>query len=548
MKNSLFKGKSTRTKIFTAITAVGIALLLVLNILLAGVGSNRMLFVDLTPEGLYSLSGLMEEICDELLELPEGKQIKITFCSDPDVLIGTYATRIPYYMALAMDIRYDNLTVETHNITYNPTAVSAYKTTSRTEILPTDIIISYGAKYRIINSYNLWTTSHNTFYSFNGEYKLASALASLTAITLPKAYFLTDHGESYYDPANPDSEMSIENAAFADLLTDLGMEIRTAKLSEWDRVPEDCAMLIINLPTADFTPDGDKFNTLGYVSDIEKLDRYLVDGGGTLIVNKAQDVSLPNFEIFLADWGIAYSNSYVIDTDNAVGDGQGTTFLAEYDSSEESYGYNFYKDFVSLASAPQMVFSDTGYIYCSFGDGDRRTEPGYKNISRNYATFIGTHSTATANTGEGVVESEAGYKCLSAISARTNMDENTGETTYSYIYAVASPAYFSNELLSNPSYSNYELTLAVLHNISRTDRYVSTDLGGLSRNSSSFGGKLLVSTTLSPDNTTVYTDGEAKIYKGISETQRGLITALVMLPAAASLVLGAVMFIRRKFL
>ena len=38
---------------------------------------------------------------------------------------------------------------------------------------------------------------------------------------MPKAYFLTDHGESYYDPANPDSEMSIANAAFADLLTEI---------------------------------------------------------------------------------------------------------------------------------------------------------------------------------------------------------------------------------------------------------------------------------------------------------------------------------------
>jgi len=62
---------------------------------------------------------------------------------------------VPYFMALAMDIRYDNLTVETCNITYNPTAVSQYKTTSRTKILPTDVIVSIilGTLFGILGTY-----------------------------------------------------------------------------------------------------------------------------------------------------------------------------------------------------------------------------------------------------------------------------------------------------------------------------------------------------------------------------------------------------------
>jgi len=36
--------------------------------------------------------------------------------------------------------------------------------------------------------------------------------------------------------------------------------------------------------------------------------------------------------------------------------------------------------------------------------------------------------------------------------------------------------------------------------------------------------------------------------KGISATKAGWLTALVMLPAAAALVLGAVIFVKRKFL
>ena len=99
MKNSILKGRGSRTAIYTAVTAVGIILLLLLNLLITNLGIGKMLFIDMTPEGLYTLSDKMEEICDELItDLPEDREIKITFCSDPDVLIGSLYTRIPYYM------------------------------------------------------------------------------------------------------------------------------------------------------------------------------------------------------------------------------------------------------------------------------------------------------------------------------------------------------------------------------------------------------------------------------------------------------------------
>ncbi len=552
MKKPIFKGKGSRNSVFTAITVIGIVLLLLFNLLITNLGIGKKLFIDMTPEGLYSLSDKMKETCDGLLNgLPEGNKIKITFCTDPDILIGSTYTRIPYFMALGLELRYGNVEVVEHNVTYNPTAVSMYKTTSRNEIEASDVIISYGSKYRIINCESLWTMMDEEFYSFNGEYKLASAIASLTAISLPKAYFVSDHGTSYYNPAEPDSEMSLENAAFADLISELGMEIHTLELSRVDAVPEDCAMLIINLPTEDFVADGEEFNNLSYVSDLEKLDRYLVDGEGTLVVNKSYEHTLKSLEVFLADWGISFSNSYVLDAENSLEDGgDGRTLIAEYDDDDQSYGYNFYSDFVGLASAPKTVFSDTGYIYCAFGDGDSRDEAGYKNVTRRYAPFIGSFESATAYTGAGVLESEAGYKTLAAISARSNLNEYSGENTYSFIFATASKDYYSNEILGNPSYANHDLTLDVFINISRTDRYVSTDLGGLSQNSSSLGGKKLADTDLYTDKRTVYSYNyeTAKVYSGFSKANAVFFTVLVLSPAAAAAVFGTVMFIKRKFL
>lgn len=548
MNTSLFKGRSTRTKLFTVITAVGILLLLVLNLFLTNLGLNKMLFIDMTAEGLYTLSDAMEKTCDDLLTgLPEGKTLRITFCTDPDILLDTMVSRVVYFMALSLQNRYDNVEVVEHNIKYNPTAVSMYKTTSRSELRASDVIISYGNKYRVINCESFWTKNSETYYSFNGEYKLASAIASLTAITLPKAYFITDLGTSYYDPQNPDSEMSIENATFADLIADLGMDIALLELSAVEKIPEDCAMLILNLPTVDIRAEDENFNTLTHETNIKKLNRFLVDGGGTLVVNKDYNVSLPNLEVFLADWGISFSNSYVVDDENRLDD-TGKLIVAEYDSDDQSYGYNFYSDYVGLASAPKMVFSDTGYITCSFGDGYSRREAGYRNVTRQFAPFIGSY--ATANTGDNILESEAGNKTLAAITARSNLDQYTGENTYSFIFATASKEFYSNEILGNTSYANRDLVYDVFVNISRTDRYVSTDLGGLSKNSSSYGGKRLVSTTMSTEPTTEYVPGatETKSYLGLSAGAATTYFVIVMIPAGAALVLGAVVFIRRKFL
>ena len=55
MKKRLFKGKSKRTKIFTAITFAGVAIIIALNLVLTYFGVNKNIFFDMTPEKLYTL-------------------------------------------------------------------------------------------------------------------------------------------------------------------------------------------------------------------------------------------------------------------------------------------------------------------------------------------------------------------------------------------------------------------------------------------------------------------------------------------------------------
>ena len=92
---------------------------------------------------------------------------------------------------------------------------------------------------------------------------------------------------------------------------------------------------------------------------------------------------------------------------------------------------------------------------------------------------------------------------------------------------------------------------SVISNISRTDRYATIELGGLSLNSPSFGGKQMASTTLSDTPSKVYSwDAKEviKYNKGLSGTAIVLYTIVVMAVPVAALALGITVFIKRKFL
>ena len=139
MKSRLFKGKSTRTKIFTAITLLTILVFIALNLLLYYFGIHKTIFLDMTPEGLYTLSDLMLDECDDIFtklrQKQNDKKVKVTFCTDSDYLIGSTTARLTYFMALKLQNEYpDIFEVETVNVGLNPTAVAEYKTTSLSKI------------------------------------------------------------------------------------------------------------------------------------------------------------------------------------------------------------------------------------------------------------------------------------------------------------------------------------------------------------------------------------------------------------------------------
>ena len=556
----LFKGKSRRSRIFAAVTLASILVIVALNLLLTYIGVGNTFFADLTPEGLYTLTDGMKNECKFLDDLDSGtggKKVKITFCTDPDYLTSSIIARTTYFMALQLRDEFPSVEVETVNVAMNPTAVAKYKTTSLSKISASDVIISYGDRYRIVNVENFWTVgSDGTYFSYNGEYKMATILRSVTLANekQPTAYFLTDHGETYFDPDNPESADSLKAGELASLLYETGLKIANLKLSEVQEIPDDCALLIINNPRVDFTYDADALDRLDYVSDTEKLDRYLVSKQGAIMVAKDYAITLPVLEDFLSEWGFDFGSSVVKDEEASIAGTDGKHIVTVYDDNEESYAYAIYGDFASLTSSPRTVISNTGYIKNSFNESESVNEPGTPNITKTFCKFLTTSAGAKAylEKADGVeLEADEGSHTLAAVTARAAFNTVTAEYTYSYVFCANSADFFSNSLIGSATYANYDIVSALANNISRVDYYASTEIGGTSLNSSSFGGKQLVSTELSTEDKNVYSPDASKIIKvnkGISNTEKIVYAVIVAIAPVAILIVGTVVCVKRKFL
>ncbi len=551
---------SGRSRITALVGAGAIVVLLALNLLLTSLVYPLGLYSDMTYEEFYTPTDRFETACDAvfLAEQPDGTLPEVTaiFCDDPDNLTANTVSRVTYLLLMKLQQRYSNFHVETVNVKKDPTAVMPYKTTSQTSILSTDLILTYGTKSRVLTLESLWTaTEDNTYYSYNGEYRLASALYSLLSVNRPTAYFLSGHGETVYE-TDTDKDMSGNEKAeaFYNLLLDRGLQVKTLNISEVDAVPDDCVLLILNNPTSDFSADD--LSSFSYVSDLEKIDRYLVQRQGAMMVAKDPKRHLPELQAYLREWGFVFADAQVKDTEHYVdvGTGEATHVMAAYDVSG-SYGYSIYGSVASINSAASVVFPDAGYMTCAYRDGTLRGEDG-TTATRVFAPFLTTYSSARAfayDAGSGgytSVVADQTAQILAATGSRVATDDYTGENTFSYVFCAASADIFSSDFLGNASFANYDVMSLLVENISRVDVYADIDLGGESLNSKYAYGKVIVDSSLHEVKEDVYaSDGSViKTCDPMTDAGRGIYVFWIAMIPVAVMVCGVIIFIRRRFL
>ncbi|HEY5346439.1 MAG TPA: GldG family protein [Verrucomicrobiae bacterium] len=139
--------------------------------------------------------------------------------------------------------------------------------------------------------------------AFNGEIMFTSKLLALASASPFKAYFLQGHGESSLTDSG-----QFGFAKFGLELAQNYIAVTNLELTANQPVPMDCNLLIIAAPTT-LLPD----------ADLQKIDKYLAEGGRLLVLFNYASIDRPTgLEPILQHWGVNVLADYIKDPQNSI--------------------------------------------------------------------------------------------------------------------------------------------------------------------------------------------------------------------------------------
>ncbi|MBE6588518.1 MAG: hypothetical protein E7647_08940 [Ruminococcaceae bacterium] len=415
----------------TAITVLFIALVIVLNTAIYALAEHYLWYIDMTEGQVFTLSDEAKALLTAV-EKDSDKDVNVYFTVDPDKIYAAspYLFYV-YQTALEMEKEYDYVNVECVDIVKNPNFFRKYYTSAAQDIYTTSVIVESGEEFRLFAIESFFVNNEDgSIWAYQGEYKLISAILSMTAADMPTVAFTTAHGEKVGDEAN----------AFKSLFSDAGFDVETVDLSKED-FSEDTRIVVINNPVYDFAGiEAEESN------EIKKLDRFL-DSYGCLMVFSSPEHSgnLTNLSEFLSEWGIAFTpGTYVKDTENALSV-DGKSVYAKY--GEDSLGASLYTDISDLDTVPKTVVRNASPIEILYEtnsalDGTRVVSP----------VLLSHDSAVAVSDGE---EKKLGSVPLMTVSRETRIVEN--EEYYSYVIACGSANYADGAWLLSNSYANSDI-------------------------------------------------------------------------------------------
>ena len=525
--NNGFGRKLRHGSVSAALTAGVIAAVILLNVLVSALCSANLWFIDMTTghydknkkaeyEGLYTLSSQAKKLLGDTIASANAARaeddpvkVDIIFCADPDMLCGNRLMRYIYYTALSMQKEFsDTIEVSTVDVWDNPSAVDAYRTNAYSSIYQSNIIVASGTEFRVY--------SYRTFYTYNdsadeepwaysGEKNFIKGITAVTRAEAPICALTVGHGEPFQ--YNENNEIETEYTEFLNVIKNAGYDIVLLNLGERDipnrecyaeKIPENCRLVLTFDPQTDFVS-----NFLsGGVSEMKRLEQHLSNAYSYMIFVDADTPKLPNLEEFLEEWGITFERyddtaTYeIIDADSSV-DGVGQTIIGQYES--EAMGGSLTSDMREKGANPKVVFGNalsigysstyetihavadeeqgTGAYTYGYYFRNSRSRGIYDVFRASETAFAYAKENGTRLTDESgadlVVDSAnklRPFRLMTITSHSRTVGEGKGYTSVqdnSYVCAVGSTQFASNEILGSNSYGNTDALLGTLRVIGK---------------------------------------------------------------------------------
>ncbi len=299
------------------LAAVFIALVFAVN-LIAGILTEKFnLYVDLTPEQLYTISDASFDLLDDMDE-----EVKIIFLTPLDQLDSNSYIKNIKTLALEYEEKFDNITVEYVDMHKD----SAFRRKYFKEgISDTTVIVENGDRFAKfdMNECFVYTQNDNgsyNYYAFNGEYRFTSSLLKVTRDTMPLVTFVTNHSEEV-------------PTAFRAMFEESGFEVSTLDLLK-EEIDSRCEILIMTSPQTDIT--GVETEEEGR-SEVTKLSSYLSQGGDVMVFVDPNTPELKNLSELMYNWGIdVLEGLSVHDGENSYTAANDMAVFANYITSDEN--------------------------------------------------------------------------------------------------------------------------------------------------------------------------------------------------------------------
>lgn len=266
-------------------TIVVVAIVVVLNLIVRELPTD-LTQIDTTEQKLYSITEETEKFLDGLTE---------------DVMIYVLSEQAAADAMVAQTLqKYDDskhVTVEYISPSKNPTFAEKY--VGNEAVYSNSLIVTNGTRSKLVNSQNFYVTEmdYSTYQSnitgYDVEGLVTSAIGYVVSEDMPVLYELEGHGE--YAIAGD----------FKEVIQKKNYDLKQLNFLTADAVPEDCAALIINGPSADISKD-----------DVEKITKYIKNGGNVFIaLNYTMQDKMTNLSAVLDVIGVKAIKGLVAETD-----------------------------------------------------------------------------------------------------------------------------------------------------------------------------------------------------------------------------------------
>ena len=284
-------GRVFRSGVYAAaLAAVVLVLVILVNLVVRAIPTKYTEF-DLSESGLFTLSDSSKTVAKNI-----DTDVTIYYLAetgDEDVLITKLLNN---YAAQNAHIRWEGKDPALY-----PTFAAQYGAQNSAN---GSLILTCGEKSTVLDASDLYTEDYSNYYlngsssvTFDGESKLTAALYRLTSGEERHAYYTTNHGEQ----ALTDTlKAALENQNLA---------VSALDLLSGD-IPDDCDLLIINVPAQDLASAG------ALLDEMSALRSYLEQGGKLLVTTDSYNKT-PNLDALLVEFGLSRTEGLVVEGDSS---------------------------------------------------------------------------------------------------------------------------------------------------------------------------------------------------------------------------------------